>query len=303
MKTYGSPMPFLMFIFLTAGIVYIVSFSGCNNTVTSTVETKTNKAYSEKDFKLERNLRAIPESVIALNLEDINSPPNDSIPDTGTIGEDIVFFRYTENVTRSFRMEKSSRFSVSLTNTETGAGLYYIDWYNDNVTVYIPAGDYRMNIHSWQDYSTDSALGRQQIFIKSEDQSNVLITTAGCLNCDLSFINLDYMNLNYMNFGGANLNNASLARTSLIGTNFSNANLNKTYFYKSNMVYADLSHSFMQGVILRSTDLKHANIGGSDITNGDLRFADISFANFCGSNLIGIISNGITANAETQCWP
>lgn len=304
MKTNGSPTSFLIFAVLVVISISVISFSGCNNTVTNSINTNIYQARSEPDFVANRDLRARQGAVIAVNLETWFSPPNDTVPDTGVRGEDLIPFRYTENAVHRIRMESSSLFNISFISSETGQGVYYIDPINNTVTVNIPAGDYIMHINSWQNYEKDSTIAPQTLFIQPEpDELNMLISSGGCSNCDLSLANLKYMSFPLMNFRGANLNKADLGHTNLIGTNLSYSNLNGTYFYKAIMPYAELSYSSMQGVILRSTDLRNANLGASNLTNGDLRFADIRTANFCGSTLTGIISNGIIYDGSTQCWP
>lgn len=304
MKTIGSPTSFLILAVLVIIGISGISFSGCNNTVTNSINTNIYQARSEQDFVANSDLRARQGAVIAINLEDINSTPIDSLPDTGTIGEDIIPFRYTENAVHRIRMESTGRYYAYLQNEVTGAWVYFISPEQNNVTVNIPAGDYKLHLKSGVDYMYDSLVGRQTLFIQPEpDEFNMVISSVGCPNCDLSLANLKHMSFPFMNFSGANLNKADLGHTNLLGTNFSYTNLDGTYFYQAYMPYAELHHSSMQNVVLRSTNLDHANVGASDLTNGDLRFADIRSANFCGSTLTGIISNGIIYDGSTQCWP
>lgn len=285
--------------------VYALSITGCNNTVTNSVDTQTNPARTEQDFVANSDLKARPGSITVVSLESWFSPPSDTLPDTGVKGEDLIPFRYTENTTLTFRMESTFQLNISFFSSETGQQVFYLDPFNSNVTANIPAGDYIMHINSWKNYSEDSTAAPQLLFIHPEEGNplKMVISSGGCPNCDLTKANLKYMNFRLMDFRGANLTSADIGHSDLIGTNFSSANLNNTYFYHSLMAYADLSHSSMKGTILRSTDLQHANIGGSDLSNCDLRFSNISFANFCGSNLSGVITNGITTNKQTQCWP
>jgi len=304
MKTHGSPVSILIYALFTTAIIFMVSATGCNNSVVSPSDVKKNQARSEREFVANRDLKTTSGAVVILNLEDVNSPQVDSIPDTGTIGEDFFTIRYTDNAVRTFRMESNVAFSSRLVNAETGELVYSIAPNNNTVSVYVSAGDYKMYLTSWKDYTYDSAVGSQKIFIQPEgDNLHTFIGTGGCPNCDLSSIDLRHMSFDGLNFSGANLNKAILGQTSLIGTNFYNANLNGTYFFQSTMPYANLSYSSMKEVVLRSTDLRYASLEGSDITNADLRFADISFANFCGTTKTGVNTVGIIYNAQTQCWP
>ena len=142
-----SPFSFLPLALITFSLLFFIGITGCKNLIINPSEN-TLRAYSEKDFRENANLRAAPNAVVAVNLEDLNSPPNDSIPDTGSIGIDEIYFRYTENVIKNFRMENSQTFSVSLVNVETHESPFYIDWNNVTVSAYIPAGDYKMILHS-----------------------------------------------------------------------------------------------------------------------------------------------------------
>lgn len=304
MKTIGSPTLFLIFAVHLVMSISVISFSGCNNTVTNSINTNIYQARSEQDFVANSDLRARQGTVIAVNLEAWFSSPNDTVPDTGVRGEDLIPFRYTENAVHRIRMESSSRFNISFVDKVSGELIYYIDPVNNYVTLNIAAGDYIMHINSWDNYGLDSSSIPQTLFIQPEpDELNMVISSVGCPNCDLSQANLKHMSFPLMNFSGANLNKADLGHTNLLGTNFSNTNLDGAYFYQAYMPYADLSYSSMQNVVLRSTNLDHANVGASDLTNADLRFADISYTNFCGSTLTGVITNGIFWNAPPQCWP
>lgn len=299
MKVLDSPLRlFILTLFVLFGI------SGCTNNFVDINETQ-NQARSEKDFVDNIGLRATPQSVVVLNLEDLNSPRIDSIPDTDTLGADVFYVKYTENVTRAFRMETTARFSVQMINVETGENLFYIDWYNPYAQVYISAGDYKMFFHSWLNYAYDSLSGKQTIFIKPEGQnnSNTFITMGGCPNCDLSYIDLNHMNISYIDFSGANFSKSNISSANLNHSNFENSNFENAYLYNSIATGVDFSNSFMKGVIFRSADLKNSSFSNCDISFGDFRFADIRNGTFCGANKEGIISNGIVYDGSTQCWP
>lgn len=311
MKTIGSPALLLFSLIFTAGIIYFFSISGCKDILTNTTGENVFQARSELEFVNNSELNALPGAVIAVSLEDANSPL-DSLPDTDRIGQDAIPFRYIENGVHKIRMEYTGEFSVRLVDRLTGAWIYVITPTNNSVTVFIPAGDYIMLLESFVNYNFDSIKGRQTIFIQPDPsisdtyepkQLNTFISVGGCKNCDLSSVNLKYMTLSYLYFKGSNFSNANLSNTILTGSNLENTNFNSANCYGSVMQFTSLSNSTMKDVFLRAVNLQYANITGSDLTNGDIRFSDIRSANFCGSTLTGIITNGVVYDENTQCWP
>jgi hypothetical protein len=313
MKTIGSPTLLLFSLVFTAGIIYFFSISGCKDILTNTTGENVFQARSEQEFATNRELRAVPGAVIAVQLEYLNSPQNDSLRDTGPIGEDIIPIRFTENSHCTIQFASSAYFDVFLVNSETGAYIYYLYPGATYADVDIPAGDYLMHFKTYTDYSTDSANAKQIIFVQpsanttgnnsSPNNFNIVISNSGCIDCDLSGVNLQNMMLNGMNLNGAKLNKANLSHTNLNNAHLNRVNLNEAYFYQSLIMSADLSNSSLKGAALRNSDLRFSNLSSSDLTNGDIRFSDIRSANFCGSTLTGIITNGVVYDENTQCWP
>ncbi len=313
MKTIGSPTLLLFSLVFTSAIIYIFSISGCKDILTNTNGENVFHARSEQEFATNRELRAVPGAVIAVQLEYLNSPQNDSLRDTGPIGEDIIPIRFTENSNIKIQLASSAYFDVFLVNSETGAYVYYLYPEVTYADVDIPAGDYLMHFKTYTDYSTDSANAKQIIFVKtsvnttgnnsSPNNFSIVVSNEGCIDCDLSEVNLQNMMLNGMNLKGAKLNKANLSHTNLNNANLKLVNLNEAYFYQSLIMSADLSNSSLKEVTLRNSDLRFSNLSSSDLTNGDIRFSDIRSANFCGSTLTGIITNGVVYDENTQCWP
>ena len=298
MKALDSPLR----LFVLFGIL-LLGISGCNNQVTDPINDKEYPALSEENFSGNSNISARAGSVIAVNLEPWFSPKNDSIFDTGLIGEDLIPYRFTDNVYLRIRMESSSRFNAFFQNSVTGEEMLFVDPVNTNSYGTILAGDYILHLNSWENFGLDSNLRPQVLFIQSESGQNNLFISAGCKNCDLSGAKLNYMNFVGFDFSGSNFANAQLRRSIFSYARLTNTNLATAYFFEATLFSADLSYSNMKSVTLRSADLRYANLGGSDITNGDLRFSDISGTNFCGANKTGIITNGIFYNNAPQCWP
>jgi hypothetical protein len=299
MKALDSPLRLFVLISLI-----LIGISGCNNTVTDPINDKLYPALSEENFVANPNLRAKIGSVVEVSLEPWFSPVNDSVWDTGVIGEDLIPYRVTENTVVKIRMESSSHFNAFLVDVTTGVHFLHIDPSNNTATETILAGDYVLHLNSWDNYFLDTTAGPQTLFIQPDGSpNNILISSFGCKNCDLSGMKVTHTNLNFKDFSNSNFSNADFSYSTFFGSRFTNSNLSSAYFFGAMLYQADLSYSNMKSITLRSTDLRFANLGGSDITNGDLRFSDISDANFCGANKTGVITNGIIYNVNTQCWP
>ncbi|MBX7044674.1 MAG: pentapeptide repeat-containing protein [Ignavibacteria bacterium] len=303
-----SPFSFLPLALITFSLLFFIGITGCKNLITDdNVNSKMYPALSEEDFANNPNLRAKAGSVIGINLEDVDSPHDYSISDTDTTGEDLVSYRFLENSLFTFRMESFGHYDIRFFNKSTKSWVFYINPFNNNITLNIPAGDYEMYIYSWQNYIYDSAAGRQTLFIQPEGSVDPahykIFIGASCRNCDLRDAKLNYMHFNAFDFTGADFSRAQLNGCVFLNAHLVNTNLSSAYLFEAILTNSDLSYSNMKNIVLRSTDLRFANLGGSDLSNADLRFANASGTNFCGSNLTGIIYNGITVNEQTQCFP
>ncbi len=103
MKTLSSV---LIFFAVIAVIAYAVTFTGCSNSVTSTVTgpaAETHPALTERDF-IDTNFYATPGSVVMLYLEDLHSPVDTTHPDTDSIGTDVVRIRLARTIVHTVKL-------------------------------------------------------------------------------------------------------------------------------------------------------------------------------------------------------
>lgn len=307
MKTLNS---FLILAVLIAAAAYALSFTGCNNPITDSAAQKY-PARTERDFVTNTSLLSQPGSVIITSLEDLNSPA-DTIPDTGTIGEDIIPIRYTQNAYRNISIGVATYIRVKLLDIY-GNFIFELSDENPHIYANVPAGDYNMVITSRVNYYTDTLRGRQTLFIQpdvtagttSSDLNllNTVIIGEMCVNCDLSYANLVNFKFTLANLTGSNLAGANLTLSKFLRGNLSYTNMQNAYFVGGKAENINFSFSNMKNTAFRYTDLNHSSFNNCDMSYADLRFADLSSADFCSAIKTGIISNGVTTNVETQCWP
>jgi hypothetical protein len=314
MKTLSSV---LIFFAVIAVIAYAVTFTGCSNSVTSTVTgtgTQTYPALTERDF-IDTNFYAVPGSVVMLYLEDLHSPVDTTHPDTDSIGTDVVRIRLSRTVVHTVKLSDSCRFTVTIKDKMTGAIVNELDPVNNFKTITMPAGDYLIKIRSLVEYTGDSnkhqniffqpdrnaSFSRggssQQVYVDS-NSVNTLFTTNSCVSCNLSYAYFFYADFQYANLSHANLSHANLSYTTLDAANLSYANLS----------YANLSYEHSGGVNLSYANLSYANLYNAGLVFANLSYANFSYANliytsFCEANKTGIITTGAIVNRFTQCWP
>jgi tetratricopeptide (TPR) repeat protein len=113
-------------------------------------------------------------------------------------------------------------------------------------------------------------------------QTQQLLSTKRCQQCDLSGAGLVYANLSDADLQGANLSQANLSRINLSGANLRGANLSGAVLFSANLSHADLS-----GADLRGADLRGATLTG----------ATWEGANIEGTNLLGAV--GLPATIAT----
>ncbi len=322
MKTLNS---ILILIALAAVCIYAVTFTGCSDTITSSIGTapKTYKALTERDFA-DKNLKAEPDEIIIVNLEDLHSPIDPLIFDTDLIGIDIIPYTYIDTVEQTLTIGDSSYFTISLINENTKQVVYELTLQHNNITVTVPAGDYLMVITSLEEYKQSDSSASQLIFIQPDtdaknkgnhpeevDYNTRLLyrffQTNRCSGCDLTNVNLSNQTLNGADLSWANLNNAKLRRT-----NLSNANLNGTRFISADLTLANLHRSNsedarftnakLEAANLTNANLKGTNFENANLTDADLSFANISNANFCGATKTFMIRTGVIINSYPYCW-
>jgi hypothetical protein len=321
MKTLTSLLSVTTLIAIV--IISISNFTGCKNNVESE-NIPTYQAYSERDFIRNSNLRAEPGGIIITDLEP-NGANLDTLPDTYTLGEDIIPIRYTENAVHTVRIQDYPRFTVSLYGAEFGEFIYELSPAIPVVTMNIPAGDYYFHIRSTINNDTNNT-PHQTIFIRPNtaaqvrvngnyepSQTNTLITSYDCGKCNLDHANLYKLNLSAVYFGEANMEFTNLNYTNLAGANLDGAKLRSadirySYLWNVHMIGSSLTSAVFYQSDLTSasvigTNLTYANLNNCNLSYSDFTNSDISFADLCGSNKTGMISNGIIYNPQTLCWP
>jgi Ca-activated chloride channel homolog len=105
-----------------------------------------------------------------------------------------------------------------------------------------------------------------------------LISTKGCVHCDLSNVNLSGLDLSGANLADANLNGANLSNTVLTHANLGGANLRDVNLSNSNLTKANLSRS----------DLTNANFSSSVLRGANLESANLQDTNFKNADTTGI---------------
>ncbi len=304
MKTLNS---ILILITLVAVSIYAVTFTGCNNNPLTSSTGTTSKTYqtrTEAEFKSNPNLKAEWGDLIVLNLEDLHSPVNDTIPDLDIIGEDMVPIVFSDTVTQQIAMEDSTSYKVKLVK-ESGEIVFELTPENSQANVTIFPGNYKMYVTSLEEFSVDHS-GRQTVFINPDTtdanannrnggQNNVsyvrYVFHQDCPGCNLSnkdFYDYDFTARKYRpsfmvvgrNFAGANFSNSNLQYTNFSSANFQNANFRS----------ANLKGSNCKGANFRETDLSYANFNKigewpSDFRNTDMRLALMHRASLIGADL------------------
>lgn len=255
------------------------------------------KVHSERDFRQDTNLYALPGEVIVIHLEHLNTPPDSINPwnDTDGIGVDIIPFTIRDTSTISFRIDTTS-YIIEMFDKETGQKVLML---NKDIPQRIrryPPADYLIHLTSFLNYDDDT-LNYQLIFIQpdvstsknsnskeSDDvfwfmQSRVRI----CKECD--FQNGDFSDFDFTH---AQLSNSNFNKTSLRGSIFSLADLSD-----SEMSYCDLNDTYLRG----------ANLQFSDLTKASLVNANAIGANFCNTVRDGWNITGIIIDSTTLCLP
>jgi Ca-activated chloride channel homolog len=113
-----------------------------------------------------------------------------------------------------------------------------------------------------------------------------LISTKGCVHCDLSNVNLSGIDLSGVNLAEANLNGANLSNTVLTHANFGGAMLREVNLSNSNLSNANLSRS----------DLTSANLSSSVLSGANLESAILQDTNFKNTDMTGITPSDFVQN-------
>ena len=101
-------------------------------------------------------------------------------------------------------------------------------------------------------------------------QTQQLLSTKQCQNCDLSGAGLVLANLVGANLNGANLVGANLSRANLTGADLRGANLAGASLFGANLTGANLAGANLNGTDLRSSYLSNAILDAKSINNAQL---------------------------------
>ena len=255
---------YISFLIFTAAVLATTSFTGSNNADNASLQSGT--ALTEKDFVNDPSLFAVPEAgVVATFLENPNSTFD--LNDTGTIGMDIIPFKYTSGMNQTFCWQddnKESGHVMTLVDSNS-AEVLRVQANGDCVTQFMSEGSYEMHIQ--HDDSGDEVFAIIFSFPEGDagNSFETVLSTNKCQGCDLS---------------GANFTNAFLADTDLRGADLTGADLSG----------ADLSGTNLSNALLAGTDLTGANLTGADLSGTDLTDALTTNANFTHANLTNAIS-------------
>lgn len=285
MKTKNILLSLIIFTALFFGA------NGCNNNPVNSSNINY-PAMVEQDFQ-NSNLQARPGSVLVVELEDLNSPP-DSVFDTDEIGTDAIPIKYTETAEHSFRLDESSAFEMKLVKAGTKEEIFMISSANPYISLSIPAGDYVLVFKSHRPYGT-SETGDQLIFMQpdksaigntdyDEEQLKQFISTHKCDECNLSNADLSHKWLYNVSLVGANLNGARFDFTEFDKSTLAGASIQNAIFRFSVFDSTDFSHMNLKGSAIISTRFQRVNFAGSDFSNASLKGSTFSFVNFNNAN-------------------
>lgn len=113
-----------------------------------------------------------------------------------------------------------------------------------------------------------------------------LLATKGCVQCDLSNVNLSGLDLSDVNLADANLNGANLSNAVLTHANLGGAMLRDVNLSNSNLSDANLSRS----------DLTNANLSSSVLRGANLESAILQDTNFKNADMTGITPSDFVPN-------
>ncbi|NEO34651.1 MAG: tetratricopeptide repeat protein [Symploca sp. SIO3C6] len=105
------------------------------------------------------------------------------------------------------------------------------------------------------------------------EQTQQLLSTRECRNCDLSDVSLVYNDLSRVNLQGADLQNANLSHVDLSGANLSGADLRGATLFNADLSDADLSNANLDRADLRQAYLVDADFEEASLDDALLQGA------------------------------
>lgn len=259
--------------------------NGCNNNPVNSTQ-RHYPARTEPDFA-DASLYAEPGSVIVVDLEHLNSPP-DSAFDTDEIGIDAIPIRYSETAEHSFRLDESVAFEMKLVKEGTKEEIFDLTPADPQINITIPAGKYIMIFKSHLTYCTDCAAKSQTIFLQPDrtvsnsgnldynpDQLSHFLSTKECIECDLSSANFSNITFHKVTLDKANLSHATFSDVTIDSSNIRNANISYTFFI-SHLVQTTIIGSDLSGSDLSNSHFSPQRVGGSTFIKTNFESAVMS---------------------------
>ncbi|MBS1494703.1 MAG: pentapeptide repeat-containing protein [Bacteroidetes bacterium] len=273
------------FLFLVT--VSFTVLSGCSDTLTNSTGTVTeNQTKVEREFSLSSVLKASPDELIVVDLEDLNSPSVSG--DTGPVGEDVIPYTYTKDINQEFRVAPFSTFKIKFVSDATGDTLAQV-FPGGFAQLSVPAGNYKLHLISFDSYSS-SDLSSNIIFIKPSVSGSNIVTHLKAKECiECNFKNTD--------LSGMNFTDVTLSRSSFTGVNLRNANLRNAYvdscrMENTNLDSANLINSWLpgtkwgEGSSLQYAVFDSAYMVGCEFSKVQMKGVSINRVHFARTNIL-----------------
>lgn len=276
-------------------LIFTAALSGCSDSIvnSSDVNTGKYKALTESQFNSNAVAYATPGSVVYVDLENLNAPPDSVREDTGAIGEDVIPYKYTETAVHRIKLDAGAQFKARLVS-EAGAVVYQLNAPGDTARVSIPAGNYKLYLTSTVSSDTYGAYGiAQPVFIQPDsaaivsgagappqggydpDQLNQLLTTRKCTSCNLRGVTILFKDLQ-----GADLTRAFLSNSTFDHVNFDHARFDNAQWDASNISSTSLKNASFYKTILNESTFLFADFSNAILTNAssvNLNFLSCAF--------------------------
>lgn len=295
-----SRMKYIYLLFTILFVPSIALFSGCSDDSITNSVTTTDKfpARTEAELSLNAGASVIPGSVVYVDLENLDAPPDSVNGDTGSIGEDVIPYTYTGTAMHRIKLGAGALFKARLVS-ECGEVMYQLNAPGDSARVTIPAGKYKLYLTST--VSSDGAYGYSKpVFIHPDSsairsgagmppqggyipwQLDQLLETGKCPNCDLVGAQITGKNLT-----GADLNHSDLSNAVL---------------FKASFGFANFSGAVLEGANIYQSSFKFANFRGANLSNSQWRYIELDLADMCETNRSRAFFSDIYFFLRPFCW-
>lgn len=344
-KIKSSPLSFKN---VYSAIVYIILFSavmlyaqGCSDNTVSPNGVTVNeyRGKTEYDFMSNPSLSILPGTPVYTALEYLASP-QDTLPDTGERGYDIIRYNVTNSGAYTLRLDTGSYIKCRLVNaSDTSAVLAELTEQNSFISLQLQQGVYILFIHSLYPYTpglepmtvfaqsdnlTDGYPGAEIRYRQNpQDENSILISTDKCIGCDFT-----EARLSGANFAGKDLRHSIFLGASLVSTRFHEADVSDCNFGQADMRIAGIEYAKFDNSIFYGADLSgvrniatpgpythasffrakmervkfnDADLGGCNFFGADLSYADFTGAAACSTSFCGANKTGWITNGTVTC--